>query len=217
MSIRVVLADDHAVVRDGLRLILESEEGISVVGEAGDGYQAVDQVLKLKPDVVVMDIAMPNLNGIEATLQILNARPSVKVVILSIHSSDEYISRALKAGAFGYLLKESAGKEVVQAVKTAYLGHRYLCQKISEAIIGDYIDMKEENPARSPLSRLSLREREVLQLIVEGKTSKEIAQMLLLSPKTIETYRNRLMVKLGIKDIAGLVKFAIQHGITSLE
>jgi len=217
MKIRVFLADDHTVVRDGLRLILEAQEDITVVGEAADGHQAIDRVLKAKPDVVIMDIAMPGLNGIEATLQILKSCPSVKVLILSMHSSPEYISRALKAGAFGFLLKESAGKEVVRAVKTIYLGHRYLCQKISEAVINDYIDLQEAAPARSPLTRLSPREREVLQLVTEGKTTKEIGQMLFLSPKTVETYRSRLMVKLGIKDVPGLVKFAIQHGITSLE
>lgn len=217
MPIKVFLADDHAVVRDGLRLILEAQEDITVVGEAADGHQAIDRVLKAKPDVVIMDIAMPGLNGIEATLQILKSCPSVKVLILSMHSSPEYISRALKAGAFGFLLKESAGKEVVRAVKTIYLGHRYLCQKISEAVINDYIDLQEAAPARSPLTRLSSREREILQLVAEGKTTKEIAGMLYLSTKTIETYRSRLMVKLGINDVPGLVKFAIQHGITSLE
>jgi DNA-binding NarL/FixJ family response regulator len=217
MKIRVFLADDHAVVRDGLRLILEAQEDITVVGEAADGHQAVDQVLKLKPDIVLMDIAMPKLNGIEATQQILKSCPSVKVVILSMHSSSEHISRALRAGALGYLLKESAGKEVVKAVKTVYLGQRYLCQKISESVIDDYIDLQEAAPGRSPLTRLSPREREILQLVAEGKTTKEIAGMLYLSTKTIETYRSRLMVKLGINDVPGLVKFAIQHGITSLE
>jgi DNA-binding NarL/FixJ family response regulator len=217
MPIKVFLADDHAVVRDGLRLILEAQEDIKVVGEAADGHQAVGQVLKLKPDIVIMDIAMPGLNGIEATQQILDSCPSVKVLILSIHSSTEYISRALKAGALGYILKESAGKEVVKAVKTVYLGQRYLCRKISEAVIGDYINLQEGAPGRSPLNRLSPREREVLQLVTEGKTTKEIGQMLLLSPKTVDTYRSRLMVKLGITDVPGLVKFAIQHGITSIE
>ena len=217
MPIKVFLADDHAVVRDGLRLILETQEDITVVGEAADGRQAVDQVLKLKPDIVIMDIAMPELNGIEATQQILKTLPSVKVIILSMHSSTEHVSRALKAGALGYLLKESAGKEVVNAVKTVYLGHRYLCQQISESLIDDYIDLQEAAPGRSPLARLSAREREVLQLVTEGKTTKEIGRMLSLSPKTVETYRSRLMAKLGIKDVPGLVKFAIQHGITSLE
>ena len=217
MPIKVFLADDHAVVRDGLRFILEADDDITVIGEAADGRKAVDEVLKLKAAVVIMDIAMPNLNGIEATQQILKTLPGVKVIILSMHSSSEYVSRALTAGAVGYLLKESAGKEVVKAVKTVYLGHRYLCQKISESLIDDYIDLKEEAPSRSLMTRLSPREKEILQLVAEGKTTKEIAGVLYLSTKTIETYRSRLMVKLGINDVPGLVKFAIQHGITSIE
>jgi DNA-binding NarL/FixJ family response regulator len=217
MPIKVFLADDHAVVRDGLRLILEAQEDITVIGEAADGRKAVDEVLKLKPAVVIMDIAMPNLNGIEATQRIFKTLPGVKVIILSMHSSSVYVSRALTAGAVGYLLKESAGKEVVKAVKTVYLGHRYLCQKISESLIDDYIDLKEGAPSRSPMTRLSPREKEILQLVAEGKTTKEIAGVLYLSTKTIETYRSRLMVKLGINDVPGLVKFAIQHGITSVE
>jgi DNA-binding NarL/FixJ family response regulator len=217
MPIKVFIADDHPVVRDGLRLILGTQEDITIVGEAADGRNAVDQVLRLKPDVVIMDIAMPELNGIEATQQILETLPAVKVIILSMHSSTEYVSRALRAGALGYILKESAGKNVVNAVKTVYLGHRYLCQRVTESLIGDYINLQEAPPGRSPLARLSPREREILQLVTEGKTSKEIGLMLFLSPKTVETYRSRLMVKLGIKDVPSLVKFAIQHGITSLE
>jgi DNA-binding NarL/FixJ family response regulator len=217
MTIRVVLADDHAVVRDGLRMILEDQEDITVVGEAADGRQAVDKVSKLKPDIVLMDIAMPGLNGIEATHQILETLPSVKIIILSMHSSTEHVSRALRAGALGYLLKESAGKDVVSAVKTVYLGHRYLCRQISESLVDEYISLRETASDRSPLARLSPREREVLQLITEGKTTKEIAILVHLSPKTIETYKTRIMTKLKIKDIPGLVKFAIQHGITSLE
>jgi DNA-binding NarL/FixJ family response regulator len=217
MSIRVFIADDHAVVRDGLRLILDAQEDITVVGEAADGRQAVDKASKLKPDIVLMDIAMPGLNGIEATQQILEILPAVKVIILSMHSSTEHVSRALKAGALGYLLKESAGKDVVNAVKTVYSGRRYLCRQISESLISEYIDLKETASDRSPLARLSPREREVLQLITEGKTTKEIALRVHLSPKTIETYKTRMMAKLKIKDIPGLVKFAIQHGITSLE
>ena len=217
MPIKVFLADDHAVVRDGLRLILESQNDIAVVGEAGDGRQAVAQVLKLKPDIVVMDIAMPEINGIEATQQISKIHPAIKVIILSMHSSTEHISRALKAGAAGYLLKESAGKEVVKAVRTVYLGHRYLCQKISESLISDYVGLREAAPVQSPLARLSGREREILQLVVEGKTAKEIARRLSLSTKTVDTYRSRMMKKLWIHDLPGLVKFAIQHGITPLE
>jgi DNA-binding NarL/FixJ family response regulator len=215
--IKVFLADDHAVVRDGLRYILEAQADITVAGEAGDGLQAVEQVLKLKPDVVVMDIAMPQLNGIEATRRILEDLPRTRVVILSVYSSAEHIYRALKAGARGYLLKESAGAEVVKAVRTVHAGRRYLCDKIAATMIDTYVQQREAVEAKSPLERLSSRERQVLQLVVEGKSSKEIADILHLSPKSVETYRSRLMQKLGVHDIPGLVKFAIQHGLTTLE
>jgi DNA-binding NarL/FixJ family response regulator len=215
--IKVFLADDHAVVRDGLRYILEAQADITVAGEAGDGLQAVEQVLKLKPDVVVMDIAMPQLNGIEATRRILEELPRTRVVILSVYSSAEHIYRALKAGARGYLLKESAGAEVVKAVRTVHAGRRYLCDKIAATMIDTYVQQREAVEAKSPLERLSSRERQVLQLVVEGKSSKEIADILHLSPKSVETYRSRLMQKLGVHDIPGLVKFAIQHGLTTLE
>ncbi len=215
--IKVFLADDHAVVRDGLRYILEAQAGITVVGEAANGLDAVAEVRKLKPDVVVMDIAMPGLNGIEATRQIRMELPKTQVVILSVYSSSEHIYRALKAGARGYLLKESAGAEVVMAVRTVHAGRRYLCEKIANTMIDTYIEQREAAEAESPLERLSIREREVLQLVVEGKSSKEIANIVHLSPKSVETYRSRLMQKLGVHDLPSLVKFAIQHGLTSLE
>jgi DNA-binding NarL/FixJ family response regulator len=215
--IKIFLADDHAVVRDGLRYILEAQADISVVGEAANGLDAVARVRKLKPDVVVMDIAMPELNGIEAARQICEELPRTRVVILSVYSSAEHIYRALKAGARGYLLKESAGVEVVKAVRTVHAGRRYLCDKITSAMIDTYIQQREEAEAKSPLERLSPRERQVLQLVVEGKSSKEIANIVHLSPKSVETYRSRLMQKLGVHDLPGLVKFAIQHGLTTLE
>jgi DNA-binding NarL/FixJ family response regulator len=217
MMIRVLLADDHAVVRDGLRYILEAQADISVVGEAGNGLDAVTQVRRLKPDVVVMDIAMPGLNGIEATRQIRMQLPKTQVVMLSVYSSSEHIYRALKAGARGYLLKESAGAEVVIAVRAVYAGRRYLCEKIADTMIDAYVEQREAAEAKSPLERLSSREREVLQLVVEGKSSKEIANIVHLSPKSVETYRSRLMKKLGVHDLPSLVKFAIQHGLTTLE
>ncbi len=217
LSIKVFLADDHAVVRDGLRYILEAQAGITVVGEAANGLDAVAEVRKLKPDVVVMDIAMPGLNGIEATRQIRTELPKTQVVILSVYSSSEHIYRALKAGARGYLLKESAGAEVVMAVRTVHAGRRYLCEKIANTMIDTYIEQREAAEAESPLERLSIREREVLQLVVEGKSSKEIANIVHLSPKSVETYRSRLMQKLDVHDLPSLVKFAIQHGLTSLE
>ncbi|MFZ5818783.1 MAG: LuxR C-terminal-related transcriptional regulator, partial [Chloroflexota bacterium] len=162
----------------------------------------------------VMDISMPELNGVEATRQIRAACPGTQVVILSIHSSAEHIFRALQAGALGYLLKESAGVEVVSAVRAVAEGKRYLSQKITETVLGDYLRQKQE---KSPLESLSEREREVLQLTVEGKSAAQVAETLSLSPKTVETYRSRLMQKLGVGDLPALVKFAIQHGLTPLE
>jgi len=211
------LADDHAVVRDGLRFLLEAQADIAVVGDAADGRQAVRLVQQLRPDVVVMDIAMPELNGIEATQQIRETCPSTQIVILSVHSTTEHVFRALQAGAQGYLLKESAGMEVVNAVRAVHNGRRYLSQRITETVIDNYVRQRQAAEIRSPLERLSPREREVLQLIAEGKSSAEIADILSLSPKTIETYRSRLMQKLSISDLPSLVKFAIQHGLTPLE
>jgi DNA-binding NarL/FixJ family response regulator len=217
VNITVFLADDHAVVRDGLRLLLEAQPDIAIVGDAANGRDAVRQVAQLRPDVVIMDIAMPELNGIEAARQIREVCPTAQVMILSMHSTSEHIFRALQAGVHGYLLKESAGVEVVNAVRAVYAGQRYLSQKISDRVLDDYVRQREVVEAQSPLARLSSREREVLQLVVEGKSSAEISDTLSLSPNTVDTYRSRLMRKLGVSDLPGLVKFAIQHGLTSLE
>jgi len=217
MTITVFLADDHAVVRDGLRYLLEAQPDLDVVGDAGDGRETVRQVNQRCPDIVIMDIAMPELNGIEATREIGKRSPSAQVIILSMHSTDEHIKRALKAGARGFLLKESAGVEVVKAVREVHKGECYFSQKISRRLIDSIVWQMCNDGKESPLDILSPREIEVLQLVVEGKTSAEIADILSLSPKTIETYRSRLMSKLGIEDIPGLVKFAIQHGLTTLE
>ncbi len=217
MTITVFLADDHAVVRDGLRLLLEAQGDIEVVGGAANGREAVCQVAQLCPDVVVIDIAMPELNGIGATWQIRETCPAAQVVVLSMYSTTEHVFQALRAGARGYLLKESAGVEVVNAVRAVHSGHRYLSQKISDKVIDDYARQREAAGAKSPLECLSPREREVLQLVVEGRSSAEVAGLLSLSPKTVETYRSRLMRKLGISDLPGLVKFAILNGLTPLE
>jgi RNA polymerase sigma factor (sigma-70 family) len=217
MSITVFLADDHAVVRDGLRFLLEAEHDIKVVGDAANGRETVRQVARLCPDVVIMDIAMPELNGIEAARKIGQVCPSTQVIMLSVHSTTEHVFQALQAGARGYLLKESAGIEVVNAVRAVHADRRYLSQKISDRLVDDYVRQRQATEAKSPLARLSPREREVLQLVVEGKSSAEIADILSLSLKTVETYRSRLMRKLGISDLPGLVKFAIQHGLTPLE
>jgi DNA-binding NarL/FixJ family response regulator len=217
MSITVLLADDHAVVRDGLKLLLEAQADLRVVGEATDGRQAVRQVVKLRPCVAVLDIAMPELNGIEATRQIREACAETKIIILSMYASQEHIFQALQAGARGYLLKEAAGLEVIRAVRAVYRGERYLSQKITELVIDDYLCQGEAAAGNSPLTRLAPREREVLQLVAEGKSTAQIAQILPLSPKTVDTYRSRLMKKLGLKDLPGLIKFALQHGMIRAE
>ncbi len=214
--IRVYLADDHAVVREGLRFLLEAQQDIVVVGDAGNGRDAVTQVKQLAPDVVVMDVSMPDLNGIDATALILEDLPQTRVVILSMQGSVEHVYRALQAGAHGYILKESAGKVLVEAVRSVHSGGRYLSTGITETLVGDYLQQRTLAAEVSPLERLSRREREVLQLVVEGRSSVEIGEMLGLSSKTIDTYRSRLMQKLGIGDVPTLVKFAIQHGVTSL-
>jgi DNA-binding NarL/FixJ family response regulator len=217
VTISVFLADDHTVLRDGLQFLLEAEPDIKVVGDAADGRTAVQKVIQLCPDVVVMDIVMPELNGIEATHKIHKACPAVKVIILSMHGSNEHVLRALQAGARGFLLKGSAGNEVVAAVRAVYAGHTYLSQKISDQVVGEYSRLGDLDEERTPLSRLSPREREVLQLVVEGKSSAEIANILAISLNTVDTYRSRLMQKLDIRDLPSLVKFAIQQGLTPLE
>ncbi len=215
MSITVFLVDDHTIVRDGLRYLLEAQKNIRVVGEAPDGREAIRKVKRLRPDIVIMDILMAGLNGIEAAGQICRECPATRVIMLSMQSSSESIVRALKAGASGYLLKESAGRELVNAIHEVHAGRRYLSPKVSEQVIGACLNRAEE--MRDPLATLSRREREVLQLVVEGRTSAEIADTLFLSVKTVETYRRRLMQKLGIRDIPALIKFAIQHGLTPLD
>jgi DNA-binding NarL/FixJ family response regulator len=199
--LRVFLTDDHAIVREGLRLILEAGRDIEVVGEAADGRKAVREVRQHCPDVVIMDIAMPELNGIEATHQIRESCPSTQVIILSVYSTTEHLARALEAGAKGYLLKESAGQEVVKALRAVHAGRRYFCQSISEKMVDDYMAQRQGVAEKSPVERLSNREREILQLVVEGKSSAEIAEIIYLSPKTVETYRSRLMQKLEIHDL----------------
>jgi DNA-binding NarL/FixJ family response regulator len=214
MNINVFLADDHAVVRDGLRCLLETQGDIRVAGDAANGREAVRQVRQLQPDVVLMDVAMPELNGIEATVQLRQACPGVRVLMLSMHASAEHVREALKAGAHGYLLKQSAGAEVVEAVRAVHAHGAYLTHKIDAAVIADYIS---DQALKSPLDALTRRERQVLQLIVEGKSNLEASRSLFLSPKTVETYRSRMMQKLRVRCLPDLMKFALRHGIATLE
>jgi DNA-binding NarL/FixJ family response regulator len=217
MKIRVLVADDHAIIREGLCIMLDNQPDMEVVGKAANGREAVRLVNERKPDVVVIDISMPELNGIEAIQQMLPRHPQMKVVVLSIHGTKPYVFRALKAGAKGYLMKETAGLEVVDAVRAVYRGERYLSQSIADLLADGSLRNLEASLEFSPLETLSPREREILQLVAEGKTSQEIAERLSISPKTVDTYRSRLMRKIGVEDMAGLVKFAIQHGVITLE
>ena len=216
MTISLIIADDHAVVRDGLCALLATETNINILGCAENGRKAVELVSKSCPDIVLMDIAMPVLNGVLATEQILDICPGTRVIILSMHSSKEHILNCLRAGASGFLVKESAGKEVIKAVKTVYSGARYLSPSISNLIFDHYLQL-QTGLSNNPVDLLSPREKEVLQMVVEGKTSAQIAEILFLSPKTIDTYRSRLMGKLKIKTIPDLVKFAIRHGMITTE
>jgi len=201
-------------MRDGLRSILEREGGIEVVATASNGRETVLEARRLNPDIVLMDIVMPELSGIEAAAQIRDRCESTRVIILSMHSTVEHIFRALQAGAMGYLLKGSAGSEVVEAVRAVRAGRRYLTRKVSDVVVDGYV---REHRASSPLESLSPREREVMLLVVEGRSSREIADALHLSPKTVETHRSRLMEKLGVENVVGLVKFAVQHGLAKPE
>lgn len=210
MTVTVMLADDHAVVRDGLRSLLEGGQDLQVVGVAGNGRDAVAEAQRLRPDIVIMDIAMPELDGVEATRRIVEKCPDTRVLILSMYLSAEHIHRALQAGAQGYVLKESAGDEVIEAIRALRAGKRYLSHRITETVIDDYL---RDGANVSPIDSLSLRERDVLQLVVEGRTNAAIAQALSLSPKTVETYRARIMRKLKVRDTVELVKFAMRHGL----
>jgi DNA-binding NarL/FixJ family response regulator len=217
MAVSVYIADDHAVVRDGLRALLEANPDIKVVGDAANGRLAVSQVQALQPDVVLMDISMPELNGIDATRQILQSSPQTRVIILSILGTPEHVFRALQAGARGYLLKESAGREVMEAVLSVHTGQTYLSQPITDTLISDYLLQRGQGREKGPLERLSQREREILLLVVQGRSSADIGASLHLSPKTVESYRSRMMQKLGVSDLASLIKFAIQQGLISLD
>lgn len=217
MSIKVFLADDHAVVRDGLQSMMEAQGDIEVIGHAGNGFEAVGKITELCPDVAVVDIAMPEMNGIDVTQEVLKACPSTRVVILSMYSTTEHILQALRAGALGYVLKESAGVEVIGAVRAVHAGHRYLSEKILDRVVADYVSRSATVTIKSSLERLTLREREVLQLVVEGKSSVEISLILDISAKTIDTHRSRLMKKLDIRNIGDLVKFGLRHGLTPPE
>ncbi|HEY6925620.1 MAG TPA: response regulator transcription factor [Steroidobacteraceae bacterium] len=209
----IFLADDHAVVRDGLATLLDAQPDMEVVGTAANGREAVAAVRRLAPRVVILDISMPELDGIEAARQIVAANPDVQVMILSMHAGSQHIFHALEAGVRGYLLKESASREVIDAVRLVQAGRRYLSPRVAEIVAQGVSDRS----GVSPLGSLSQREREIFKLVADGYSSARIGNMLHLSPKTVDTYRSRLMQKLHVSDLAAVIKLAIQHGVTTLD
>ncbi len=206
--IRILLADDHAVVRQGFRMILSAQTDLEIVGEAGNGREAVELAAKLRPDVVVMDVAMPELNGIEATRRLTAENPHIRVVALSMHKDSVYVREILRAGARGYLLKDSPAADLVAAVRAVAQGEGYISPAVSNAVLDDY-----RKHVTNPIDLLSSREREVLQMLAEGKTNKEIAVTLNLSVYTVDAHRGRIMEKLNVHSINELVRFAVRNGL----
>jgi DNA-binding NarL/FixJ family response regulator len=215
MPVRIVIADDHRIVREGLRHLLEKRTDFKVVAEAADGESAVQLALELAPDVVILDISMPGMNGVEATRRILNQRPDVKVLALSMHSDRRFVIETLKAGASGYLLKDSAFDDLLRAIEVVMARGAFLSPAITEMVVRDFV-AQAGSEGGAPFSVLTPREREVLQLMAEGVPTKAIAARLAVSVKTIETYRQQLMDKLDLHSVAALTKYAIREGLTEL-
>jgi len=216
MSIRILLADDHTIMQAGLRALLEKESDMEVVAEAKNGWEAVRMATQLRPDVVIIDISMPDLNGMDATHEIIVEVPGIRVLGLSMHSDEQFVSGMLRAGAAGYLLKDCAAEELVYAIRAVYNNQTYLSPPIASIVTGQYVrDLCERGDSEAV--SLTHREREVIQMLAEGKTSKEVALGLNLSVRTVEAHRRQIMNKLGVNSIAQLTKFAIRHGLTSVD
>lgn len=213
--IRIVLADDHTIMRSGLRAVLDRYPDMEVVGEAADGRQAIQCVDELQPDAIVMDVAMPNLNGIEAARQISSRHPTVSIVVLSMHSDEGYVLRALKAGARGYLLKDSAEGDLITAIRAVSQGKAFFSPAISRMLVDDYMRQLQQRGVEDSYELLTTREREILQLLAEGRSNKDIARMLDLSLYTVETHRSNLMEKLNLHGIPELMLYAIRKGVIS--
>ena len=216
MSTRILIADDHRIMRDGLRALLGKHDTFLVVGEAEDGRKAVELAARLRPEVVIMDLTMPGLNGIEATRQIVAANPGMKVIALSIHSDHRFVRQMFEAGARGYLLKEGAFEELARAIRTVTDGKAFVSPGIAGVLIDDLVSRRADSETRTGTRALSGREKEVLQLLAEGKSTKEIAAILQVGVKTAETHRRQIMLKLQLDSVAELTKYAIREGLTSL-
>jgi two-component system, NarL family, response regulator NreC len=214
-AVRILLADDHTLVREGLRKILETQRDWEVIGEASDGREAVRQALDLKPDLIILDLAMPQLSGVDAIQQIVRRLPSVRVLALSMHANEAYVTRALKAGAHGYILKDSAGNDLLRAVAALMQNKSFFSPAVSKVMLDDYVRQLAERGITDRYDTLSEREREVFQLIAEGRANKEIAEILCLSPSTVETHRARIMEKLDMHNAVEIALYAVRRGIIS--
>jgi two-component system response regulator NreC len=213
MNMRILLADDHTILRAGLKMMLNAQPDMEVIGEAQDGRHAISEALRLRPDIVLMDITMPDMNGIEATRQIKKSLADVKVLILTMHENDEYVFQALRAGASGYMLKEAADTELITALHVVQNGHFYLSPTAQSVMVGDYLQRVHSGEERDSYSSLTEREREILKLVAEGYTNNQIAERLVISPKTVDTHRTHIMDKLNLHSRAELVKYAMRRGL----
>jgi RNA polymerase sigma factor (sigma-70 family) len=213
IPIRILLADDHTVVRDGLRALVEKQPDMSVIGEAADGRDTIRIAEEQSPDVIIMDIAMPNMNGIEATRRIMASNPQTAVLILSMHQDESYVLRSLKAGARGYLLKDSVRSDVIEAIRAVVQGRSFLTRKVSRILQEDYVREMERRGLEDSYDLLTDREREILQLVAEGRTNKEVASMLNISLTTVETHRTHILQKLNLHSIPELILYAVRKGI----
>jgi two-component system response regulator NreC len=213
MTIHILLADDHTILRAGLKMMLNAQPDMEVIGEAHDGRQAIAEVQRLQPDIVLMDITMPDMNGIEATRQIKKLQPETKVLMLTMHENDEYVFQALRAGASGYMLKEAADTELISALHVVQSGQFYLSPAAQSVMVGDYLQRVRTGEEKDSYSNLTEREREILKLVAEGYTNNQIAERLVISPKTVDTHRTHIMDKLNLHSRAELVKYAIRRGL----
>lgn len=213
MKMRILLADDHTILRAGLKMMLNAQPDMEVVGEAQDGRQAIQEAQRLQPDVVLMDITMPDMNGIEATKQIKRNHPTARVLILTMHEHDEYVFQALRAGASGYMLKEAADTDLISALHIIQNGQFYLSPSAQSVMVGDYLQRVRTGEEKDSYSSLTEREREILKLVAEGYTNNQIAERLVISPKTVDTHRTHIMDKLNLHSRAELVKYAMRRGL----
>lgn len=217
MAIRVLIADDHAIMREGLRAILATNPDLEVIGEAGTGRQAVEVAAARMPEIVIMDVTMPDLNGIEATRRILAAHSRTKVIALSAYAEKQFVLAMLEVGASGYVVKVDASTELLRAIEAVHRGRKYLCSQVADAVVDSYLARQGGGEVSATQAELSSREREIVQLVAEGRSSREIAEALHLSIKTVETHRRNVMARLNLHSVADLVKYAVRHGLTSLD